>query len=196
MYFYREISRTVLRLTIAQLHGRVIEMAFECFEKFRQDKNLDSWHVRVMEATATADDGTSSLSITALDFLLSQMSAMCDIVQQYYKFLYRTLMSIDVDMIALDTLQQGGGEGRLEMVGAGALIADTDDNIEKENKRNELATAVHIELIVTAQERNRWRELDAVYIALEFGYLSTAINDALSEPFLLEVEEVGFYFSD
>lgn len=121
-------------------------MAFECFEKFKQDKNLDSWHVRVMEATATSDNGDSSLSITALDFLLSQMSTMCDIVQQYYKFLSRTFLSIDIDM---DGNKEG--ENRLEM----AMNGDYAVQEKKRNELDELASGVHIDLIITAQEKNR-----------------------------------------
>ena len=49
-----------------------------------------------------------------------------------------------------------------------------------------------MELMVTAQEKNKWRELDAVYIALEFGYISNSIKEALSEPGLLEVEKGVF----
>jgi hypothetical protein len=49
-----------------------------------------------------------------------------------------------------------------------------------------------MELVVTLQEKNKWRELDAVYIALEFGYLSNAIKEALSESGLLEVEKGVF----
>jgi hypothetical protein len=49
-----------------------------------------------------------------------------------------------------------------------------------------------MDLVVTLQEKNKWRELDAVYIALEFGYLSNAIKEALSESGLLEVEKGVF----
>lgn len=49
-----------------------------------------------------------------------------------------------------------------------------------------------MEVMVTAQEKNRWRELDAVYIALEFGYIRNSIEEALSEPGLLEVEKGVF----
>lgn len=46
--------------------------------------------------------------------------------------------------------------------------------------------------MIQASEKNKWRELDAVYIALEFGYLSNAIKEALVEPGLLEVEKGVF----
>ena len=49
-----------------------------------------------------------------------------------------------------------------------------------------------MEVMVTAQEKNRWRELDAVYIALEFGYIRNSIEEALSGPGLLEVEKGVF----
>jgi len=40
----------------------------------------------------------------------------------------------------------------------------------------------------TCSETNRWRELDAVYVALEYSYLDQAVKDALTESSLLEVE--------
>ena len=87
------ISITVFRLAISQLHDRVIEMALECFSKFREDKQLDRWHMRVMEASSV--QGVSGgFSIIALDFLLSQMSSMRDIVQQYYRYIEDAFLSI------------------------------------------------------------------------------------------------------
>ena len=150
------ISSTLFRLTISQLHDRVVEMALECFLKFREDKQLDSWHIRVSESCSTG----SSFSITALDFLLSQMSAMRDIIQQYYRFLHKSFLSI---------------------------ATESNNGITCEGVVDE-----HIELIVSAQERNKWRELDAIYIALEFGYLTNSVREALSEPLLLEIEQDVF----
>jgi hypothetical protein len=87
------ISITVFRLAVSQLHDRVIEMALECFLKFREDKQLDRWNIRVMEAS-TAQGVNSGFSIVALDFLLSQMSSMRDIVQQYYRYIEDAFLSI------------------------------------------------------------------------------------------------------
>ena len=91
------ISVTVFRLAVSQLHERVVEMALECFLKFREDKQLDGWHVRVMEASSKEGIGAGNFSIIALDFLLSQMSAMREIVQQYYKFVEKTFLSIVIE---------------------------------------------------------------------------------------------------
>ena len=150
------ISSTLFRLTISQLHDRVVEMALECFLKFREDKQLDSWHLRVTESASSGN----SFSITALDFLLSQMSAMRDIIQQYYRFLHKSFLS---------------------------MASESSDEIICERIVNE-----HVELMVSAQERNKWRELDAIYIALEFGYLTNSVREALSEPLLLEIEQDVF----
>ena len=45
---------------------------------------------------------------------------------------------------------------------------------------------------VSRGELNRWRELDAVYISLEFGYVGYAVTNALLEKGLLEVEEGAY----
>ena len=89
LHYY--ISGTLLRIIITQLHSRIIEMALECFQKFREDKQIDSWHIRIIES----ENGKNTFSISALDFLLSQMSAMREIVQQYYKFLDKIFLSIN-----------------------------------------------------------------------------------------------------
>ena len=93
----------------------------------------------------------NSLSISTLDFLLSQMSAMREIVNQYYHFVLDAVTSIDK-------------HGHI----------DNDENM------------------VSEVEMNRWRELDAGYVALEFGYMTHAVAEALCEAALLEVEEGVF----
>ena len=45
--------------------------------------------------------------------------------------------------------------------------------------------------IVDRDERNRWRELDAIYISLEHGYLAHTTRAALAQRELLEVEGSG-----
>ena len=172
------ISGTVFRLTISQLHERVIEMALECFLKFREDKQLDSWHVRIMEASNSDGVSSGSFSIIALDFLLSQMSAMREIVQQYYKFLERAFQSISIDA-------QNGSANFISITNVGSDTVSFQQAVES-------AVEGNMELVVSLQEKNKWRELDAVYIALEFGYLSNAIKEALSESGLLEVEKGVF----
>jgi hypothetical protein len=57
-------------------------MAFECFNKFKEDKGIEGWQTKLLSGGL---DGNINLS--SLDFLLSQMSAMRDIVNQYYKFI-------------------------------------------------------------------------------------------------------------
>lgn len=120
------ISGTLFRLTISQLHERVVELALECFLKFREDKQLDSWQTRVTEAAVSK----SSFSIIALDFLLSQMSAMRDIVQQYYRFLRKAFLSISFD-----------SESNSDTI---ASEADVERTVE-----------AHVELMVSPQERNK-----------------------------------------
>lgn len=144
------LSKKMMRIIIAPLHSRVIEMALDCFEKFKEDKKLDSWHIRIMESN---DSQSTAVSVASLDFLLSQMSAMREIVNQYSRFVVNRVALTDSENLKGDT-----------------ACCDDDDNI------------------ITTSEKNRWRELDAVYISLEFGYLNFAISDALSACTLLEVE--------
>jgi hypothetical protein len=86
-----QLSPQMILLICAPIHSRVIDMAHECFNKFQEDKNLDSWQTKVLASivgsTATSVASGPNINLTTLDFLLSQMAAMRDIVNQYYKFI-------------------------------------------------------------------------------------------------------------
>jgi hypothetical protein len=198
-----------------------MEMAFDCFERFKEDKNLDSWHLRVMgiEAPPTStptltstgsgpmgaqgvtvatplkgpSGGTTSastsssasssssvsFSIMALDFLLTQMAALRDMVHQYYAFL-NGIFTARFIVAAEQVLSAGYSDG----AGAGSGHSNTPLSPQA----IAAAASAEVEQLCTTGERNKWREVDAVYASLEFGYLAQAVREALAESSLLEIE--------
>ena len=132
----------LLKAIVAPFHLRVIEVAFDCFEQFKADKSVHAWQEKLLTHEI---GGSDKYNISSLDYILSQMAAMRDVVDRYYEFIGEVL-----------------NEGSAEVVAAGV-------------------------------ERSRWRELDAIYIALECGYISYATDEALRERALLETETGGVY---
>ena len=133
----------------------------ECYSSFHKDRELDKWSKKLLE-----EDSNSSISIKSLDFLLSQVASMREIVNKHYIFMHSTLSPI----FLRDLINVTDG-----LSGSSLLNSRSRDYIEEM-------------LIVSSDEMNKWRELDAVYIMLEFGYMKRAVNDALCETLLLEME--------
>eukprot|EP01041_Mallomonas_annulata_P003569 gene3569-7096_t len=73
------ISFYSINLIISPLHTRIIEMAFDCYESFKEDKNLNSWQIKTQNETA-------EYSIVTLDSILSQMSSMKEVIIKYKTF--------------------------------------------------------------------------------------------------------------
>ena len=167
------------------LHARVIECALECFEQFRKDKKLDSWHERVMvnphhnssssgssndngkgnttvgeNITTASGEGAqaaAAFSIITLDGIVKQVAAIREVVGKYYAFL---------DNFSIVT----------ENEGSSTLSANNPT----------------VQTLYPAEEQRRWRELDMIYLSLESGYMTHALHDALDVTRLVEVQ-TGIY---
>jgi hypothetical protein len=136
------LSYATLAAIISPLHDRVMEMSVECFNRLKEDKNIQSWIERLQEKNAlgeTVSDSTP-LNIISLDAIIAQVSSMRSLIHQYSVYLTEILSNCFPE-ISDPTLL--------------------------------------------------WRESDAVYTALEYGYLSFAVKEALQEEGLLEVQEGG-----
>ena len=132
----------------------------ECFRQFKTDKRLDDWHRKVMlQVFASDNQSTEACSIVALDALLAQISAMREVVSQYYTFLD------SIKLFAASAPEGGGGE-------SGPSPAPIP---EQPTLQPTLLS------IVSREERNQWRELDASYTSLEHGYLAHTTAEALGQ---------------
>lgn len=163
-----DISDGVLAMCVAPLHVRVAETAFECFNEFKEDKNLDSWYEKALRLSALPatsvsssnssprgstrlqmappasssklSSASSTVNLSSLDYIVSQLSAMRLLICQYQLFLAEECGLVDLSQ---------------------------------------------------DKEMSRWREVDGVYTVLETCYLSRAVGDALTlcrEKALLEVQ--------
>jgi hypothetical protein len=129
----------------------------DCFEQFKTDKHLLNWQLVLNKANSTSltesDSSGDDFNIMTVDFLLSQMAEMRDVVNYYYKYI-------------------------TNMAGEELSLSNKEGN----NKP-----------ICTMEELSRWKELDALYVAIEYGYLAYSIKDALRETALIEVESGSVY---
>jgi len=150
---------TTTQSLLSPLYTRVLEASLECFSSFHRDRELDKWSKQLLNNNAEAT------SLKSLDFLLSQVSSMRELINKHYQFMHRMLSPI-----ALRNFIQSN---------------NTNQSNNTQNGRDFVSEM----LIVSTEEFNKWRELEAVYIILEYGYMKRAVNDALCESALLELED-------
>ncbi len=142
-------SRALTRHILFPLYTRIVEASVECFKTFKRDKELDQWGAKLLDDNVVCN-------VASLDFLVSQVAGMRELLHQHYSFLYHQFSSYDTDSPSTEVYPPG-----------------TVDSM----------------LIVTTEELLHWRELDAVYVTMEFGFINRATQEALKETTLLEVEE-------
>ena len=159
-----QLSAPVTKQLLSPLYTRILEAAVECYTSFYKDRELDKWSRRVLEKDAMA-----SISLKSLDFLLSQVASMRELVHKHYAYTHYLLSPVV------------RREKEIQRVATTTNTSATTNNDELEEF-----------LIVTAEEMNTWRELDAVYIMLEFAYMLQALNLALCEHSLLEMETLAY----
>lgn len=89
--FSKEMTASLL----IPLHSRIIEMALECFRTWKNDKDIDSWCVKVLSIERGGGGGGGGedvlgIHIDVLDGLLNQIALMRNILNQHYLFLFHT----------------------------------------------------------------------------------------------------------
>lgn len=157
-----QLSAPVTKMLLSPLYTRILEAAVECYTSFHKDRELDKWSRKVLEKNAMA-----TISLKSLDFLLSQVASMRELVHKHYAYTHYVLSPVVLR------------EKESQRVATTNTTTCNNDELEEF-------------LIVTAEEMNTWRELDAVYIMLEFAYMLQALNLALCEHSLLEMETLAF----
>ena len=88
-------SAKITSLVIVPFHLRVMEVAFECFEQFKSDKNIANWLSRVQNPEI-------ELNLVALDAVLVQLAGMRELTAQYHAFLTDNCSIIDLPNESFD----------------------------------------------------------------------------------------------
>jgi hypothetical protein len=148
------MSIPVLISTIAVFHKRVIEVAVDCFQKFKDTKNLDKLSTRIGEYQSNHKDSLKSdqeLNLMSLDLILSQMAAMRDVVNKYYYFI------LSITSSSSNNNNNNNNNN------------NKSDNYNN-NNNNSSNNQIEKSEIIDSEELRKWKELDAVYVALEYGY--------------------------
>lgn len=109
-------------------------------------------------------DESVECNVASLDSLVSQVAAFRSMVHQHYCYHYSCFRAYRLGLDR-DSDREGGH-------GSPAVVESM--------------------LVVTPEELLQWRELDAQYVTMEFGFLQRATQQALSEAALIEVED-GVY---
>ena len=110
-------------------------------------------------------DEAVECNVGGLDALVEQVAAMKGMLHQHYTFLYSSFHAYDV----------------IETKPTSANIGTTSSSAYLEPM-----------LIVTQEELLQWRELDALYVTIEFGFIQHATKQALQELHLLEIESLVY----
>lgn len=166
-------SKEIIQLILQPLHIRIIEMAKECFLIMKQDKDLDSWCIKLMQSSfssSSSNDKDESnkdnsndflINLTTLDNFTIQLSTMRNIINQHYLFLFHTFLPL-------------------------FQPPDNDENNNSDppndnNNNNDHYSFLDHLLIVNKDELLQWKEIDMIYITLEIAYLQQSIIKACLE---------------
>ena len=85
-----DLSANTYRQIVSPLHSRIIEIAYEIFEKYKEDKNLQSWQQKVRSIN-------EEFSIITLDFILIQLASIRSIIYKY-KLFYSNIINLDDEL--------------------------------------------------------------------------------------------------
>jgi hypothetical protein len=159
-----KLSKEMTQLILAQLHQRIIEMAFECFQVFKTDKDVDNWCIKAFQIP-NAKNRYDLINLNALDNLVSQISAMRQIINQHYLFLFNLFSS---------------------------FFSSETDQEPVEGQEIKVYSFLEQLLIVSKEEIIKWKEIDAIYSALENAYLQQSVLEACLQIHLISLEEKTF----
>lgn len=106
-------SKEFIKTILVPLHIRVIESVSECITSFKNDKDLETWVIRLMNVTVQSDTTVYNYSndvlvsdnernnslhdncnIQTVDSILSQVANMKFIIHKFYGNIFYTIISI------------------------------------------------------------------------------------------------------
>ncbi len=177
-----DISDSVLTLCVSPLHARVAETAFDCFNEFKEDKNIDHWYEKAMEI----DKPIVSAAATAITPASTGLKS-------------RGGPSITGATKAAATPAPSSGRGGA----SSSFNLSTLDYIISQLSAMRLLICQYqyfltedcgLESLSSSEQPDmaRWKEVEGVYVVLEGAYLSRAVGDAIlqcREKTLLEVQK-------
>jgi hypothetical protein len=76
------LSKAMVYIVLSPLYTRISESAYECFNVFKQDKDLDQLIKKLINSVDKEE-----INLNTLDVLISQLSAFRDILNRYFKFI-------------------------------------------------------------------------------------------------------------
>ncbi len=89
-----DISSEILRLVATPLEKRILEMVYEAFQTYNNDKQIEDWIVRIhtrkhnmsmMSSSAAVSD---LLNLNSLDNIVQQLASMKVVLTQHWIYLY------------------------------------------------------------------------------------------------------------
>jgi len=198
------LSPKVRQMIALPLHGRIREMVLEIFKAFKEDKNLDQLQSRILShqdqvlklkgnimsnnsnnhnsnATTSSSSYRAPVSFSTLDQILIQLTTIRETVTQYYSFLRAHLLAINTSSSSSSDTPSDETEDNGSLDTLSNTSSSSSSNVT-ENQMVSVLNEVNID----------WRESDAYYISLEYGYITEALTDALSCGALLETENMTF----
>jgi hypothetical protein len=198
-------SKEMIPLLLSSLHNRIIEMSFECFLTFKSDKDIENWVIRANNINAGIEgEEQTTINLSALDGLLSQIAMMRKIINQHYLFLFHSFHNYFLTDDNIETEEENREEmGKKEQEtpetklqesvdpsGINASISESTNTVNNQlvtesNPKKITSSTSSISfsfldhlLIVSSSELLKWKEIDIIYIALEGSYLQQSIIEA------------------
>ena len=162
-----DLSPTLTHQILQPLYSRVLETSFDIFTSFQTDKNINDIGVKLLNSRIAS----SSTSLSKDD---TTATISFNVLDQ----LISQILSIREVIIRHYDFHEN-------------LFSSCGSNKEEEIGNNGVS-AVEVLFLHEKDEYSKWRELEAIYLMLEYGYLYQAIEEALKEINLIEIEPLVY----
>lgn len=158
----QDLTKENIQYILTSLSSRVSSLAWDILTTFKQDKEINLWCDRMIS-------WQNDFNLHALDNLINQVTMMRSITNQYYQFLHQ--LFANESSIYLFHSEEIYQHPLVQSLEGGSGMATMDL------------------LLISNDDRMRWRELDMIYTTLESGYMIHSTLIACRQATLLEVEE-------
>ena len=219
-----DLSISIIRIIVPQLHIRIKEMMIEIFNQFKQDKNLITLQTQLLSyqnntsssssntrpPTTTSNITTGQLidfsslpiSINQLDNILCQLVSFRETIYHYYKFLNTILLPPSSSDSISDARNPASCTPTTTPYTPAPTTTHTPTTSPPPSTNNTIhnsTTALSPNIFrpsslslptthILNEHLYDWRELDIIYITLEYSYLHISIQYAIQYNLLLEIQ--------
>lgn len=191
------MSTYMIQLVVFPFHSRIIDVTFDIFLQYRNDKNIDEWTSKLQlqqsqqcktnnninDYGRNAKSTPINISVNALDNIINTILSMSTLIIQYKYFI------LNVFQQSYLSYTKAHSHRNNTAISSSSSLLPTETAMISNSSTN-CNALFDGSALIESKEMLQWREVDNIYIILEIGYFHNTMEQIFCDDDELQYIEV------